>query len=118
MAVDLDKMSIEELNQLAAEAQAKAQQLATVKELEELEAVEARKERISGAVNRLTNLLGPENAPPYVPGGDEDPSIRSLLAYPPEVMADNSGLALKLLYQGLEELTITTRDLAGVMGSN
>lgn len=118
MALDLTKLSIEELQALAAQAQAQANTLAAQKQLEELEESEARKERTANAVASLTALLGPEDAPPYVPGGEAPPSIRGLLAYPPEILAENAGIALQMLYQGLEALTITTRDLAGIISVN
>jgi len=116
MAIDISNLSPEELQALATAAQERIQVALNERYLKELEEEESRKERVAGAITRLTNLLGPEGAPPYVPGGEVPPSIRGLLAYPPEIMAQNSGIALQMLFQGLEELTITTRDLAGIMG--
>lgn len=117
MSVNLNTLSIEELQELALQAQAKAEQLRTQQQLDELEESEGRKIRISEAVDKLTTLLGPEDTTPYDPAGSTAPSIRSLLVHPKEVLAQNSGLALQLIFQGLEEITITTRDLAEVMRS-
>jgi hypothetical protein len=118
MAIDITKLTEQELQQLSYEATARAAQIRAAQEQAELEAQAGRTERINGAVTQLTALLGPEGAPPYDPSGSAPPSIRGLLAYPPEVMAQNSGIALQMLFQGLEALTITTRDLAGVMSTS
>lgn len=117
MAIDISNLSIEELQALAIQAQQQAQQKLTQQQLEELEEVEGRKERISHAEAELTALLGPEGAPPYVPGGPVGPSIRGLLAYSPADLAANSGIAITMLFQGLEKLTLITRDIAVALGT-
>ena len=117
MAINLDNMTVDQLKELAAVAAAKAEQLVTLEELAQLEEVQGRRQRVAQAEANLTALLGPENSPPYVPGGDVAPSIRGLLAYPPEIMAENAGIALQMLFQGLEQLAINQRDLANIVSS-
>lgn len=115
MPIDLSGLTVDELTKLAAEAQVKAQQLAAQQRQEDLEESEARKVRIDGAVTRLTNLLGPLDGPLYVPGGTVPATIRSLVGHTSANLAANSGIALKLILQGMDELAVTTRDLAEVM---
>jgi len=116
MAVDISNLTAEELQALAVAAQERAQQLQAEKEhaLQQEEA--ARDIRIANSVQVLTNLIGPVNAPPYNPGGTEPPSIRGMLAYTPEQFAAYSGIAIQMLFQGLEVLSVTTRDIAEVLG--
>ena len=115
MAVDLSSLTIEELQALAYQASAAAAQRLVEEEQADLEDREARNARIGTAVDRLTNLLGPEDSPLYIPGGSVPASIRSLVGHTPANLADNSGIALQLILQGMEELTITTRDIATLM---
>lgn len=115
MAVDLSNLSVEELRLLSLQADALASQLAAQEQLEELEAGEARKQRITDAIDSLSNLLGPEDSPLYIPGGAIPASIRSLMGHTPTDLAANSGLALQLILQGMEELATTTRDIATLM---
>ena len=115
MAVDLSTLTVEELRLLALQADALASQLAAQEALEELEAGEARKQRITDAIDSLSTLLGPEDSPLYIPGGSVPASIRSLVGHTPENLAANSGIALQLILQGMEELAITTRDIATLM---
>ena len=62
---------------------------------------------ITQSIQTLTNLLGPES--PEAPGTS---SIREIRLYPTEVMAENAGLALSLVFEGLEILATTMRDIA------
>lgn len=77
-----------------------------------------RKTRITGAVGTLQALLGPEGAPPYDPAGTTPPTIRSVGAHTPDVLATHSGLALDLILSGLEVLTATVLDLARVVAES
>ena len=115
MAVDLSTLTIEELQALAYQASAAAAQRLVEEEQAELEAGEARKQRINDAIDSLSTLLGPEDSPLYIPGGSVPASIRSLVGHTPENLAANSGIALQLILQGMEELAITTRDIATLM---
>ena len=112
MAIDLSGLTAEELLALANQSTAAAAQKKAAEELAELEESEGRRIRISEAVSDLTALIGPENSPPYIPGGETGPSIRGLLAYSAEDMAANAGIALRFLYEGLEQLALTTKDIA------
>lgn len=83
---------------------------------------EARREAIGNAVASLETLLGPEGAAPGVN------SIRAVRAHDAAdiaageprgtTMAANATTALSLLYEGLEMLTTTTRDVAKVIARN
>jgi hypothetical protein len=70
---------------------------------------------IEVAIQRLDQLLGPENAAPYQPGRDIAPTIRSVSAHDDATLAQHAGLALSLILDGLAELTVTTRDIAAVV---
>lgn len=115
MAVDLSTLSIEELQALSYQASAEAAQRRAEEEQAELEEQADRNQRISNAVSRLTNLLGPADSPLYIPGGAIPATIRSLVKHTPANLAANSGIALQLILQGMEELTVTTRDIATLM---
>ena len=64
---------------------------------------------IESAVGRLDQLLGAKDAPAGTG------SIRAVRRYGEATLAQHSGLALALILTGLEELTVTTRDIAVVV---
>lgn len=115
MAIDLSTLTVEELNELSFAAQARAQKVQAEEQRLEAEEENARDLRIANSVQVLTNLIGPAGAPPYNPGGTVPPSIRGMLAYTPEQFATYSGIAIQMLFQGLEVLSVTTRDIAEVL---
>lgn len=115
MAIDLSTLTIEELQALSYQATVAAADRKAQEEQAELEEKADRNERIATAVTRLTSLLGPEDSPLYIPGGSVPASIRSLVDHTPANLASNAGTALKLILQGMEELAITTRDIATLM---
>ena len=73
--------------------------------------VEAQQRTVSieTAVARLDTLLGSEDAPAGTG------SIRAVRRYDEATLAQHSGKALALILTGLEELTVTTRDIAVVV---
>ena len=77
-----------------------------------------RRARLAGTVGTLEDLLGAEGASPYDPAGDAPPTIRSVGAHTPEVMAANAGIALDLILSGLEVLTATVLDLARLVAES
>ena len=64
---------------------------------------------IETAVGRLDQLLGAKGAPAGTG------SIRAVRRYDEATLAQHSGKALTLILTGLEELTVTTRDIAVVV---
>lgn len=70
----------------------------------------ARFDNIDDAVGHITTLLGPEDAAPYVPGGDVAATIRSVAAHDAATLAQHSGLALDLILDGMEILAAATLD--------
>lgn len=105
---DLTTYSIEELLQISAMAQ---QEYTDRKAQEQLDR-ESEKEAISNAVATLTNLLG-DSSETAGTG-----SIRAIRKYDEATLAANSGLALSLIFEGLEILTMTTLNLANVVGED
>lgn len=77
-----------------------------------------RRQRIGQSIAALDALLGSPDDPPYDPAGAAPPTIRSVGKHPEEVLAQHPGLVLKLLLQGMEQLTSTTRDLALVVAES
>ena len=75
----------------------------------ELDRSQARVASIETAVARLDQLLGAKDAPAGTG------SIRAVRRYDEATLAQHSGKALALILTGLEELTVTTRDIAVVV---
>ena len=65
---------------------------------------------IDDAVGQITNLLGPVDAAPYVPGGDVAATIRSVATHDAATLAQHSGVALDLILDGMEILATATLD--------
>ena len=74
------------------------------------DAYAARFASIDDAVGQITNLLGPVDAAPYVPGGDVAATIRSVAAHDAATLAQHSGVALDLILDGMEVLAAATLD--------
>lgn len=105
MSIDISALSLDELKQLAAEV---ALAFETAKANKE-ESITARKQEVQEAISVLENLLGEEGASPNLD------NIRGVLGFTDEQMAENSGLALRLVFQGMEILTKATLNLAYVI---
>lgn len=71
----------------------------------------ARRARIGAAVKSLTALLGPDQ-----PSAAGQGSIREMRLYPDAVLQQHTGLAIRLVLEGMEILTATARDVARVVG--
>lgn len=71
----------------------------------------ARRARIGAAVKSLTALLGPDQ-----PSAAGQGSIREMRLYPDAVLQQHAGLAIRLVLEGMEILTVTARDVARVVG--
>ena len=71
-----------------------------------------------GVIAQLDALLGNPEQAPYDPNDPNTvPTIISVNKHTEQTLAENSGLALKLILSGMEALTKTVRDLA-VINSN
>lgn len=115
---DITTLTLEELQQLAIAA---AQAIAARQEVERTED-EARRAAIGDAITALSALLGPEDAPPGTG------SIRAVRAFDAAdiaagkprgtTMAENSGLALSLLYEGMDALTATVLNISRVLATD
>lgn len=70
---------------------------------------EQRRAAIGEAIATLTTLLGPENATANLN------NIRGVLQFTNEQMAANSGIAFRLIFQGMQILTETTLEVAKVL---
>ena len=101
-ALDLSGLSMAELQALQT---AVANQYFVTESMAREEA-EQRKERIRNAAGQLQTLLGAEDAQPGMG------SIREVLAFGDEAIAENPGQAVVLILKGMEQLTATTLDLA------
>jgi hypothetical protein len=106
MAVpDIANLSKDELTELITTAN-----LAYQKTLvEDKVSVAEKKIEIGEAIAELQALLGPEGASPSLN------SIRGVLGFTDQQLAENSGLAFRLILLGMEQLTKTTLDLAEVI---
>jgi hypothetical protein len=104
---DISNLSLTELEELI--------QLASLRyhsaEADHAAADLANKVKITSAIASLTALLGPEGTPANTN------NINGVLAFTDAQMAANAGLAFRLAFTGLKELTKTTLDLAKVVGS-
>jgi len=105
MAVpDISKLTLEELRQLQ-----QLTALATAQASADRESVDvAKRAKIGQAIASLNALLGPEGAAP------ETNSINGVLAFTDAQMAANAGIAFRLAFTGLKELTKTVLDIAYV----
>ena len=109
MAFDIDDFdSVEEINAAFVLLTQKRNQLTVEAAAEQND----RKTRITAAVTALDTLLGPEDGEP-----GED-SIRAVLRHSDEDMVSNAGLAFRLAYTGLEQLTATVRDIAATIAND
>lgn len=105
MAVpDISKLTLEELRQLqqltalaANQAQADRDDVDT-----------AKRAKIGEAITSLQTLLGPEG------GSPNTNNINGVLAFTDAQMAANAGIAFRLAFTGLKELTKTVLDIAYV----
>jgi len=99
---DISNLTLEELRQL--------QQLAALaaiqSEADRDEMDVATRVKIGTAIASLQALLGPEGAAPATN------SINGVLAFTDAQMAANAGLAFRLAFTGLKELTKTVLDIA------
>ena len=70
--------------------------------------------QIAASVTTLKNLLGPENAtkPTMANLLAGNVSIRELSAFSSAELATHPGLVLRLILDGIEELAVTTRNIA------
>ena len=100
--MDITALSKEEIEELIRQAN---QRLAQFR-LDEHNAKNARTTRIEDSITALDGLLGPSDVEP---GTD---SIRAVLGFDGQTMADNADIALPLAFQGLELLTKVVRDIA------
>lgn len=62
--------------------------------------------RIQEAVDTLTALIGTEDGPPDLH------SIRGVSRHSDQDIADNAVLTIRLILAGMEQLALTTRDIA------
>lgn len=104
---DITTLSLSELSELIQNAALLRQQA----EADAINEAQTRKEAINNAIASLTALLGPEGSTPSTT------SINGVLAYTDAQMAANAGLAFRLAFTGLKELTETTLDLAKVVAN-
>lgn len=103
--LDLESLSLAELAVLVDQVSDRYQQLIVQ---QQTEADESRY-RIAQAIASMEALLG---APEGVPSTD---SIRGVLRYSDADMADNAGIAFRLAFIGLEELTKAVIDAARIL---
>lgn len=68
-----------------------------------------RRERIGGSIAALETLLGPVDGEPGID------SIRDVRRYDDQTVVDHAGLAFQLIFAALEQLTVTTRDIAAAV---
>lgn len=102
---DISTLTLDELRDLIGDANSR---YATLEHTQQQETADLRTQ-IDAAIAQLDALLGPEGAPP---GTD---SIRAVLAYSDAEMAANAGVAFRLTFAGLAEVTRITRDIASVV---
>ena len=112
--IDLTSLSLPELRDLLQHAG----EAYTAAEHAQAEDHATRRARLTGMVGTLEALLGAEGAPPYDPAGEAAPTIRSVGAHPPDVLAANAGIALDLTLSGLEVLTATILDLVRLVAES
>lgn len=104
---DLNELTLEELRDWISALNQRHAQLEAERRAEAVQ----RRESVAAAIADLEGLLGPESGEPGV--GD----IRAVRRYAPEVMAQNSGVALALAFEGMEQLTETVLEIAHVLAA-
>lgn len=116
--MNLEDMSVEDLTALIDQAS----QMVRDRLAQAQQAVEDRRAQLAAAITPLEVLLGPDDA---TPGID---SIRAARAFDTAdisdgkprgtTMAENPGLALSLLFEGMELLTANTLNLARILAAD
>lgn len=103
--IDLSTLTFAEAKQLLEAVSQRYQELA----LEQQESADTSRENVQNAIAKMEALLGASDGPPSTD------SIRGVLRYSDADMAGNAGLAFRLAFIGLEELTNAVIDAAKIL---
>lgn len=95
--MDMQNLTPEELAQLIADAQTEYAQ----RQADQVQAEADAKAAITASVAPIQEMVGTPEDAPYNPESTADPTLYSLLAHTDQVLADNAGLAFRLILQGM-----------------
>lgn len=105
--IDFDGLTLTEVQEYI-HALTERYQLLAIQQQDEVETARA---GVTQAISAMETLLGPEEGPP------DTTSIRGVLRFSDEDMAQNAGIALRLAFLGLEQLAKATIDAAKVLAT-